>query len=206
MNVQVKFEKSLSFWHTLSSSKWAQLRKIENVRVIKSMYIWLVVVPILVKALSRINEIISVTIFQYTFEIPTSLPFSWQFFFFSALAFVAANLIFVARCPRIIKDYVDLGSFESDGKGVSHLYRYWMDAGYSNEQLRMIIEQVDLQGTFARTDEEKVKRHFWDVFNSANSSAPISRVFCSFFYVVGFFLITIVLVQNVITVIAFMTS
>lgn len=95
---------------TLPTINWSQLEKLNAVKFIQTMYIWVFLLPILVKLilvklLEHVGESARLTIFGYTFEALLSLPFSWIAFYFSALAFALANLIFQARCPSIIKDH-----------------------------------------------------------------------------------------------------
>ena len=74
--------------------EWDQLRKIKEIRVIRSMYIWLFIVPVSAKALSTINTEAKLIIFNHIFDVNLTLPFSWKIFYFSALSFAIANVIY----------------------------------------------------------------------------------------------------------------
>lgn len=91
---------------------WLQLSNLGSNKVVKSMMIWMLVTPIVAKALSSV-ESINLSFLQTDQSISLSLPFSWQVFFFCALFFTVANIIYNMKCPRLISKYKNYADFES---------------------------------------------------------------------------------------------
>ncbi|TOH46147.1 hypothetical protein CGI79_24725, partial [Vibrio parahaemolyticus] len=60
------------------SSNWCDIKKIGDTKFVNSMYIWIFVVPLLVKAFEYVDdEKLVFQIFQQPLTISTALPFSW---------------------------------------------------------------------------------------------------------------------------------
>ena len=105
-------------------SKWSDLRNIEKLKIVQSMYVWLIVVPLVSKLFSKIENTLVLTFAEKTYEIDLILPFSWKLFFFAAFLFSIGNVIYILFSPRIVKENKDYGEFTSSGKGYSHLESY----------------------------------------------------------------------------------
>ena len=161
---------------------WSALNKIQNIWAVKSMYVWLFVVPIIAKLLSKLEDVANLTIFQYSFELQLGLPFSWKIFYFSALCFAIANLIFVGRCHSIIKDHTNFNHFEGEGKTSQQLYRYGNEMGFTYDDSDLV--------------ERTLKELFWDLYETSSLRRTFSRIICTIFYVAGFILIGWVILQN----------
>ncbi|MEI8654300.1 hypothetical protein P4S57_17205 [Pseudoalteromonas sp. Hal273] len=91
---------------------WLQISNLGSNKVVKSMMIWMLVTPIVAKALSSV-ESINISFLQTDQSIALSLPFSWQVFFFCALSFTVANIIYTIKCPALISKYKNYADFES---------------------------------------------------------------------------------------------
>lgn len=96
--------------------KWTSQRELANSKIIKSSYIWLLVVPLSARMLGSIDDVIDLTMFGASMKVSTSLPFSWQLFFIAACLFSVANIIYSIFCPLIVKSYSHFSEFESQGK------------------------------------------------------------------------------------------
>ncbi len=189
-------------WIWLKNPDWATLEKIQKVRIVQSTYVWIFIVPVLAKALSRIEDPIKMMVFYQKFELHTSLPFSWWVFYFAAISFVLANLIFIWKCPKIVKDHNDFGDFLAKKKGEAHLYYYatQLDNQY-NDFIHFLSENrlVNQFEEHERTQfdyEVKMSDAFWGIHDVHNVIRRFWRLFCTSLYAVGFILIFIVLVQN----------
>lgn len=90
---------------------WSTLRSIGNSRAIQSASIWILVVPILAKTLSLVNDVATFSVFGGEITLNLALPFSLKAFFFGALAFAIGNLIWNIKCPRIIRSYRSFDDF-----------------------------------------------------------------------------------------------
>lgn len=73
------------FSFLLQYYNWSTLKAIQNNKIVKSTYIWLFIVPLLAKILSKIDANLYLDIAGKVYEIDLALPFSWKLFFLSAL-------------------------------------------------------------------------------------------------------------------------
>lgn len=165
---------------------WENLKKLQNIKVINSMYIWILIVPVLAKAMRLIEGIVDVTIFDYTFSIDLGLPFSWYLFYFSAIFFVLGNLMVIIFCPSIIKDQLTMRVMEEKGKS------------------EKILEDYALELNKRLTDFGTVR--LAGLYEAGNRHGLLSRVITSFFYAVGLSLISFVMYENLIVVLSYMAE
>jgi hypothetical protein len=190
----------------LPKFKWSELEQLNAIKFIHTMYVWVFLVPILVKLLEHVDEKALITAFGYTFEAQLSLPFSWVAFYFSALAFAIANLVFQIRCPSIIKEQRDYFKFRQSGKGVEHLDYYLFEVDMNWEGLRQRVEKRDeyfyeIAGVFNPTqDDGELRKYFWEVYLQANSWRPNSMLIALLLYAAGSILIAWVLGENAVYV------
>lgn len=82
---------------------WIQLQTFGNSSVLKSSRLWLILVPLAVKALEASPNPLVIPSIGVSLNL--DLPFSWKIFYFSSVAFAVAGLIFDWRCPPLVKDY-----------------------------------------------------------------------------------------------------
>ena len=189
---------------------WYQLKIINKSKFINTMYIWIFLVPIAARLLENVNESATVTIFNYTFEAQLTLPFSWLVFYFSAMAFAIANLIFQFRCPDIVKEHDDYTDFKQANMGVEHLDSYmdqvdlkWAGLDRLLEgQDQYFIEIADAQNP--KQDDGLLRKRFWAVYLVAKSHRHKSKITALILYAIGFFLFSIVLIQNIIFVVGYL--
>jgi len=181
---------------------WSQLDRIRQIKIISSMYIWIFIVPIVAKILSMTSDVATVTVFEYTFDVNLSLPFSWKMFYFSALSFALATLIYQARCPRLIKEYPTYSSFEVEGKPEWHLRPYAQDLGLNFDQYKEDHEEAmdENEGSVSQ-GKEFTQSVFWNLHWKADQERKKMLYFCLASYTVGFILISLVFLQNLVWVI-----
>lgn len=207
---------------------WTQVSDIGNSKVVKSMMIWLIVTPILAKALDSVDSI-NFAFLQPDEAITISLPFSWQVFFFCALVFTIANLIYVCRCPLLIRKYTNYYRFKESDNSLYLLVNYFEQhitdkMLYDNfDELLNIVNKYSLEPGAAigwnRDDESKNK---WrkgvaslkysdktynpDIFSALREMLaklyPCSTMACVILYGIGFFGIGFVVIQNIIYVLS----
>ncbi len=178
---------------------WSILKSFGQHKFVASMYIWLFAVPLIANALNGLENKFPVTIFNHTFEFHSTLPFSWQAFFYSALSFTIANLIRVVFCPKIITDHSDYASFKKSEKTHLHLIEYEKEYEIS---FQVFARQKDLNNHHGNT-EQKISEAFWDIHNNANKIHMPFQYFCFLLYAIGIILIGVVIIQNIITVWAY---
>jgi len=93
---------------------WQLLIHIGNNKIIKSSYIWIVIIPIIAKSLEKIPQSIHLP-FDKIIEIQLTLPFSWQVLYFSALAFALSTCLFALFCPQIIEKFSNIEEYKNKG-------------------------------------------------------------------------------------------
>lgn len=192
--------------------KWHLLSKINKFKFINTMYIWIFVVPVLSRLLEKVGDVANVTIFDYTFEAQLTLPFSWLVFYFSAVSFAIANVIFQIRCPNIIKDHTGYSDFKQANKGVEHLDKYLFQVNMNWEGLRQQIERQDeyfsevAEVSNPKAEDGMLRKRFWAIFNQGDRIRKISKTFVVIFYAIGFALISYVFVENIVFVTGFISK
>lgn len=185
---------------------WQNLKSAAKLPFVGSMYIWIFLVPIAATALENIPETGSFLIFGENIRLNLSLPFSWVVFYFSALAFAAANVLFKVGCPSIIKENESFSDFKASRKGITHLDKYLFEAGMNWEGLRQALEKEgqhfydNMQIEVYERDPEPLQREFWMVMRYADNWARSTRYLAALSYLFAFTLIGIVLAQNLASV------
>lgn len=177
---------------------WEHLKHLRRSQVVRSMHVWLVIVPIMAKLLAQIGKIPAIELFGTKLEPKFDLPFSWQLFYFSALAFSAGNLIFLVRCPRIVKEHANPSEFHEAGKGLDQIVHYAVDAGLSSTQIQDEIVRVNAE---IQSTTKRYNRLFWIFYDHANYHGLGGLWFATFFYIAGLTMIVIVLTQNFLAVV-----
>ena len=108
-----------------SATNWATLRAWGNSRLIKSAYLWLIIVPIVAKLMHPLAGTHTMTVGNVPFKFTVGLPFSWVLFYFMAIVFAVAQLLYSLGCPEIVKKWADGGEYQRNHPGVMHL-KYWI--------------------------------------------------------------------------------
>jgi len=176
------------------SLAWRQLRKLAELSFVKSSYAWVFVVPVIAKLLSQIEEkFIDLRVFGYVLSVPTQLPFSWTVLYFSGLSFLVAYVIYLARAPRLIKEYDSVNQFLDDRKNYRHLIEYSEEI---NTPFESGFRHADLECRGDNIAEEEVVERFWEVHKQANTSNTLSRITCGVFLYAGLSMSTWLIVQN----------
>ncbi|GEK46237.1 hypothetical protein HPA02_05200 [Bisbaumannia pacifica] len=185
-----------------SLTSWQNLKSAARLPFVGSMYIWIFIVPIAAKALESIPETGAFTIFGQDIRLNLSLPFSWVVFYFSALAFAVANVLFKVRCPSIIQENDSFSDFAASRKGITHLDKYLFEAGMNWEGLRQALERADehfhgnMQIEVYEGKSEPLQREFWMVMRYADQCSSRTRYLAALSYLFAFALIGVVIVQN----------
>lgn len=176
--------------------RWSRIKRVQQLQVVRSMYIWLFVVPILVKSLSEINDKLTLHAFGETFPVYTTLPFSFWIFYFSAFLFVLSNVIYQLRCPQLIQDHDSWRSFAEHGKGEEHLQDYV-------RKIKIDKDDYDKAWEVATTGSPggALQDQFWEFFKLSEKEGRAWRYCAHIFNILAFIAIAIVVLQNLYTVI-----
>jgi hypothetical protein len=196
-NVSRLVERAIARAKKSFPSKWTALNQFHEIKFISSMYIWVFLVPALAKFLSAVGDMASVTIFEYSFELQLTLPFSWKVFYFSALCFAIANLIYRIRCPKLIQEYPTYSSFKREGKPEWHLRDYANDIGINYEEyLRNHAQQMEDAEHAVVVGEKWTQSIFWHFIWEADRRRKYAQFGSAIFYILGFILIGWVVIEN----------
>ena len=183
----------------INSFGWQTLRDIQKNKIIKSMYIWLFIVPVTAKLFAEIEDRVCVTIFGHNFTVDLVLPFSWQALFLAALLFVVANIIFIMFSPEIVKEYRNYQNFLDAGKGEKQLDEY-IDELTKEKQDH--LKKLKVLAGIKRIDtSDELQNRFWDIYILACYEKMPIRFFCTLFYVSGFMLFADVVYKNIMWVV-----
>ena len=187
--------------------KWEVLKKFADIKLIKSMYIWLALVPIAARLLENIDRNITLHIFDYALQLNTNLPFSWTLFFFSALSFSMASVIYFIWCPKLIVENNSYADFQNANRNNWHLAEYAFSIGLNREKLSDLVFENDAASvnTLGLYDVESVDLEHQKVFHVireyANFYNQKARRGATSFYFFGLLLMAIVLFQNIMSVV-----
>jgi len=191
---------------------WSLIKVSTQNRFVQSMYIWIFAVPIVAKALSKIEESIEIVIFNYSFTLVTELPFSWIVFFFNALFFAIANALFLIFCPAIIREQDNYADFKTQGRNIHHLTSYALNAGIGRDGIEHYWENneyateaiLPINDSDDEDDDKELKSTFWIIWDYAEKQLTIARCSASICYLIGAFLLGLVVYQNIATVVRFL--
>ena len=169
----------------VSLPKWDTLNALGKSRVLRSSYLWLIVVPIAAKALSSVENPIVLTGLGEGLVLSLTLPFSWKLFYFSSVSISVAGLIYSFRCPEIIRKFKSFGQYMSEVGGGTYLANY--------------VGRPKLSDTVDKNDRI-LSQFFWEIYAGENKKRVWWRFICMSFYLAGLLLVTIVMIQNFIFV------
>jgi len=142
---------------------WYSIKFLPDNKFVKFVAIWLFILPYIISLL----------------EPTTITPLEpWYLFFFAALSFTIANVIYLLTCPSIIKDHISFAGFLNDGKTKPHLLEY-------QEQIRD-IEPLSSNDT---NNKNSLKNDFWQIHQKAKTYHCCFMCLCGFFYAIGFALV-----------------
>lgn len=208
----------------------ASVKGLGNSSVLKTSRLWLIVVPLAVKALAASPNPILIP--SLGISLSLDLPFSWKAFYFASVLFAIAGLIFDWKCPTLIKNYKGYQDFHAEHYNDNELVREVYKLRYSHlrrpdDLTQLFLAQyTDLenpQEIFDGYSEENqdwvyfrqvvfmiiepvkvLEEHRGSAFHAvrfiASISYPIFLWACGLLYVGGFVLLGWVLIQNFIYV------
>ena len=201
---------------------WRALRGAGNSRILASSFFWFFFVPIAVR-FSKANE--------WSRALVGGIPFSWEFFYYSAVTFAAAGLIFRLWCPGLVRDHATYSSFENAGKTQAQLSEYVRRLARRGPFYRNNYDEELLQGycdfasdprvlwdiwsrkrgvggweaslTQMAMPKEAVGDAFWFALNYADRTSSTARMVCLLLYLIGAMLFFVVAAQSFIDVVGF---
>tara|TARA_R110000868_G_scaffold175781_2_gene413005 strand:- start:6948 stop:7634 length:687 start_codon:yes stop_codon:yes gene_type:complete len=203
---------------------WILVNSLGKLRFSRTSYYYLIIVPIIVKALDKLNNPMLLKFGESNIQINLELPFSWYLFYFGALSISIASLLYQIFCPELIKDFRNYGEFLDAGESDSYLARVsrkynitpfaWGSLGtpYIVEKKTETVKNTATSRRFEAplktletiTDykhnikyQEERKDAFNNIYNEVKfrNKKIMNTSFC--FYILGFAAFTWVILQNI---------
>ena len=180
---------------------WDRIKHIQTLGIVRSMYVWLFVVPMLANTFSTANNEAQVILFGSTFHVNLELPFSLICFYSSAVLFVIVNITYQLTCPMIIKEHSGWGDFYDNQKNSIELDSYRNNV-IDNIPSDNFDEHFALYLKTTVDNESDIKKAFVNLREHANLQRNRWRCFLTFSIYAALLLIFIVSAQNFITVVS----
>ena len=130
--------------------RWSALRQTGESKILRTSYFWLFAVPLLAKLLAFTEP--HIVQLPKGFQIHLGLPFSWKFFYFSAVAFSLGSLLYSLGCPRIVRNY----------KG----YSEWAEQGRGDRQIVRELFLLIFRPTVSANRQQAILEHFADTVSA----------------------------------------
>ena len=112
---------------------WEFISNYAQNRFVKTSYIYLILVPLIAKSLSNLENPLRIILSGIEYKFDLTLPFSWVLFYFAAFCFTIGYIIYSVFAPPIVKENKDLSSFNNAKKNFNHLVGYLANLGIHNE-------------------------------------------------------------------------
>lgn len=93
-----------SGWVGRSVFSWATLRELGHNSVVKTAPLWAAGVPFLMRVVEWLSHVLQL-------NHPLNLPFNFLMFYLAAVCFSLGMGVFIARCPKLIKNAQNHGEF-----------------------------------------------------------------------------------------------
>ncbi|WP_440120394.1 hypothetical protein [Tenacibaculum sp. Ill] len=221
-----KVDKKNQIKEIVNSLSWVLINSLGKLKISKSSYYYLVVVPILVKVLDEIESPLQLLVFGSHLELNIKLPFSWYLFYFGAIFIAVGSIIYQLFCPELIKNYKNYGEFLNAGESDSYLEEtrkrfdisifsrfLFLEKPYIENKRKEKIEIETYHRGLKETDykevekiigyepnikyQEERKNYFNDLYRVVKYSNRKLIYFSFFFYVIGFIAFLWVILQNI---------
>ena len=191
--------------------RWESLRGLGNSKIVKSNYIWLFLIPILVKNTALFNSILGSNV---------EVPFSVSRLFYTSIFFSIGSLIYFFYCPKIIQDHENYSDFLSKGKLTQHVIDYFQstvtkfmppityskikdvisvfDSENINTTEKLIVTMRNSKGIVESLyiDKEREVEVFWEVYKKVNLFHPYALIFSAISFFIGFIFLFMLTVEN----------
>lgn len=100
---------------------WSLINSLGKLKISKSSYYYLVIVPVLVKFTEYLNNPLVLIIGDSPIKLNIDLPFSWYLFYCGAVLIAIGTFIYQIFCPNFIKRFQNYGEFLDAGESDNYL-------------------------------------------------------------------------------------
>lgn len=167
---------------------------------IRSNYIWLALVPAAAKVLQNVQDEVVISLGESQIDLVMELPFSWHLFYWGAVSFVLAHLLYIWQCPPYTRRFHDIEVYRRLGLWPEAIFNVYKKGADKSDRIDKLIEE----GSSGLTPGPRLLNIEAEVFNfllsKENKKKPIARWFCTWFLHIGYILFSIVFMQNLIFV------
>jgi hypothetical protein len=193
----------------LALEDWTEIAEKTGTTFVRSNYVWLGLVPAAAKILQDFGDRVVLSIGGESIELVTQLPFSWQLFFWGAVAFVVAHVTYWLSCPELIRKFRDFEDYERRGYSPRRIFDAYDQYRRPNDDLAGRIGRAERPGTLV-VGEGNRRQLVADVFNylveSDEKAHPAARFVCTWALRAGFACFAVVFIQNLVFVLRFTFS
>jgi hypothetical protein len=160
---------------------WSDIDSLGKLKISKSSYIYVVVVPVLSRIFENVSSPISIIVGGAPFLLDLSFPFTWYTFYFGALCIAVGSAIYTLCCPAMIRLYPNYVAFLTAGKDDSFIYKSadsFLDDHKAEtllEELRMEKPMLTLRNTTQSTGERGALNETINYSEGANPAYLIAK-------------------------------
>jgi hypothetical protein len=140
---------------------WCWIRSLGNSRVVRTSPVWLILVPMLARALTPIAGHRELQIPWLATPIATNigLPFSWELLYASAFAFFIGQVTYSLACPGLVKNYRSFGEFHVAHPGTATLNSWltWLIMHVAPKDLILMQEDLFVALRVTSTEHKRLR-------------------------------------------------
>lgn len=156
--------------HSKYNIGWEFISNYAQNRFVKTSYVYLIVVPLIAKLLSNLENPLRIILSGIEYKFDLTLPFSWVLFYFAALCFTIGYIIFSVIAPPIVKENKDLSSFNNTKKNFNHLVGYLANLGIHDDYVKELGLDVSI------TKSVSGVHHSRSILSSKKSPEQLEKV------------------------------
>lgn len=193
--------------------KWSAIESLGNSKIAKSSYYWFFIIPIIAKLFQNIPRSVFIeSITSQPIQLNLTFPFKWYLIFIIGILFILSNIIYQISCPHIIREFRNYSEFVSSGYPNSYLLAQADFHNVPEEAINVFTRSIPTKEGFDANikmslDEKEyyykiAQREYFDkIYNIANASKTGVRLMATLIISIAFVLLTIIVFQNIYTVI-----
>ncbi|WP_145953403.1 hypothetical protein [Oceaniglobus indicus] len=110
-------------WFDIAAPSWRSIRTVIDHSAIRRLYVWLLIVPTLAKIFNNAPERLTFGPFSEAEYLTLLLqfPFTWYYYYFSAVLFFVTYILYLIGCPKFIKEFRGPTSVVASGETLATL-------------------------------------------------------------------------------------
>lgn len=155
---------------------WDRLSLIGNSRLVKTSYLWLILVPIVARMFEGLPDPLVIYIQSKEIPIPTTLPFRWQLFYYMSFCFALGQIIYAIYCPPLVANFRTYGDYLQSHAGYSGIDLLLREMISDIEKVSRPKKSSDYNGSdeFSWILEHDGLKHWAQILERARHAIPKS--------------------------------